>query len=623
MISTKIQKKDDDAKHTKNKGSTADEQAAMKALCKKSGRSAWYHKSRPHKPGRGVSGTKNSGGGRGRSAHKKDFSGLVEYCVEGKEKGEHVDGEGRTGHVISLNSPVAEDGQKLTAAEAREVGEWMGDTASQNMRARASAALHYVISLPPTETAKATPKFWDDVAARALEALDMKEHELLLIEHVDTDHRHAHIIINRINPISHLAKTTWEDLYALEKMTHEVEKKYGLQKVEGRLIDHNTGERYTPEKLKQNDRPKKRGPRGGVKEFERELKKKLGNEKPFSSAESWHELDQNLQKFGYELEQKGGGLMIRQTNLSDKNEKDQKQVTSIKMSQIAGKNNGKSKLEERFGEAFVGYKILKEEAKKAGISVPKLELLNQQKAQAQSDKMIENWKGYFEKPFSKHDLANVSESNLLKMLEKSSFVHKEKSAKEARKTIEGTDNFFNSRDAIEAIKSRLKYIGPIYNQKPFKSEDVKPPSPIAHIKVEDDEPFKPKPTRFTVDTPATPSGASMYQKSNDVLVPSSAEILLSPLEAESRERKDIYKIESEIKKLNLSSKQFEDFLRRQRDGLQDVLKKKKKGDTHKLKNGVFLIETMMKNRGIEVPEDPFVKPKIKPKVKKRSKYQGR
>lgn len=385
MITSKIRKSDDDSKLKKNKGSVADERAAMAALCKKTGKSAYFHKTRPKRPGRGTSGGGSKGGASasggsvplGRAAHKKSFNDLVKYCIEGKVEGAHPDGEGRTGLALALNSPVAQDGQQLNASEAREVGEWMGDTAAQNTRIRASAALHYVVALPPEETAKVSPDFWNDVAARTLDALDMKEHELLLIEHIDTDHRHAHIIVNRVHPTTNLGKTTWKDLEHLEKMTRQIEKDYGLKIVPGRLIDPETGERYTLEKIKKNDRPNKRPPRAGVNDFRKRALEKLAKSKPFSTAKSWAELDEKLAKHGYHLQQKGGGLEIVETVLSDKNERGQKQVTSLKISAIAGKNNGLKNLEARFGESFADFDELHVEAAKTGVSIEKQRLINQ------------------------------------------------------------------------------------------------------------------------------------------------------------------------------------------------------------------------------------------------------
>lgn len=334
MIIQKIKRRDDD-QHRKG-GGASDERATIAALARAKGKSFWHEKTRAHRPGKGGTNPRPPG------IHKQDFRIMCEYLIEGKGTPEnerpHPDGEGRVADAFSLNLPTAEDLQNIDATGIREAEKWMADTAALNTRIRATAVLHYVVALPAEETQKATPEFWRHLGPEILKTLDMPDHQALFVVHEDAEHPHMHVVINRVHPTTHKAKSPFQDMVALERLVRQLERKFGLRKVKGRLINPLTNEKYTAEEIKAGARPGKRKPRAAMAEVRRVAKKSLKTDKPFTHATSWPDLEQRLEKHGYSLRAEGAGLMLFDAK-----------GQAVKVSEVAGKGMGRRKLEERFG----------------------------------------------------------------------------------------------------------------------------------------------------------------------------------------------------------------------------------------------------------------------------------
>ena len=63
---------------------------------------------------------------------------------------------------------------------------------------------------------------------RLLEAVSLHHHQAVIAFHSDTDHPHAHIIINRINPQTHKAAPLKNDYKKLRLTAKDIEWHYGL-----------------------------------------------------------------------------------------------------------------------------------------------------------------------------------------------------------------------------------------------------------------------------------------------------------------------------------------------------------------------------------------------------------
>ena len=85
--------------------------------------------------------------------------------------------------------------------------------------------LHVALSLPPGE--KISKSQWALMAKDCAKALDFEQHQYVVILHKDTEHRHAHIVVNRIGFDEH----TVVNQYMMRKVNQycrSTELQYGL-----------------------------------------------------------------------------------------------------------------------------------------------------------------------------------------------------------------------------------------------------------------------------------------------------------------------------------------------------------------------------------------------------------
>lgn len=354
MIATKITRRDDDHNRV-GRGCSKDEEAALRELTRTRPNSQFKigagsrSRSRTKTKARQVNRTVEA---RTRAQHKRDFRQLTAYLVEGRESenGERAapSGEGRVEFAAAFNTNF-QDGVDLSADQVRQVAEQMGETAALNTRMRQSASLHYVISLPASDRKKATSEFWNEYTREVLNALGMTEHQALLVVHCDTDSPHMHLAINKVHPTSARVNDPSFDLVKLQALNRNFEKRYGLKVTPGRWIDPETGNAYDWEKVRAGEiilprRRRKKSP-ASMKKFAREVAEELGQTKPFSTAKSWDELENALQKHRYYLRAEGRGMVI-ENSAGDE----------CKLTQVSGKGLGREKLQQRFHMTWERYR---------------------------------------------------------------------------------------------------------------------------------------------------------------------------------------------------------------------------------------------------------------------------
>ena len=371
MITKKILHIEDDPTRRKNKGSSADENKALKALTRGGkrrgviGPSMHVSKANPQGNRRAVAARPAGVTPRARWQHKKDFRGLGDYMLEGDKQPdggrEFPNGEGRVGTAFAVNTGVADNLAELSPEQVRETAEWMGSTAALNNRIVKSAVMHYVISVPIEDANKATPEFWRSVGPRVLEALAMEEHEALFVSHIETDNPHLHIMINRVHPVKETVVDPLRDLIRLEKLNRDLEKEFKLKVEPGRHIDPHTGATYDWAAVRRGEiqvpKNRPRMTRVDAEVFAHQVKKDM-NDKPFSTAPGWAVLEERLAQYGYHLQGEGRGLKICSVDGRE-----------VKLTKIAGKGNGREKLEAKFGEKWADYLAVKTEADKLGVEV--------------------------------------------------------------------------------------------------------------------------------------------------------------------------------------------------------------------------------------------------------------
>jgi hypothetical protein len=143
--------------------------------------------------------------------------------------------------------------------------------------------------------------------------LDLTEHQVVMIAHNDTAHRHLHLMVNRVHPGTGKAWHTGNDYARLEKSVAKQARTFDLLVVPGR---HNSPEAFRDRPIHvKNGEFQMHGRTGGPKPKDRwsieEIKSRRHQLQPiFAGARSWDQLSSLLAKEGLGVSKKGQGIII-------------------------------------------------------------------------------------------------------------------------------------------------------------------------------------------------------------------------------------------------------------------------------------------------------------------------
>ena len=102
----------------------------------------------------------------------------------------------------------------------RPVPEQMDEAARLGTGRVRNPAYHYVLSWDHDRVPQS--RIWEAVE-KSLEALGCAAHQWVAAQHIDTDHTHVHVLVNRIDPITHLAWRPRFDYVALQRLCQSLE----------------------------------------------------------------------------------------------------------------------------------------------------------------------------------------------------------------------------------------------------------------------------------------------------------------------------------------------------------------------------------------------------------------
>ncbi|UTW59523.1 relaxase/mobilization nuclease domain-containing protein [Kordiimonas sp. SCSIO 12603] len=219
------------------------------------------------------------------------------------------------------------------------------DVAETIMEATASASkaskpvYHFSIDWDRSEERLLDKEKCIKTADQVLEKIGLQEHQALYFWHVDADHPHMHVVVNRVHERTGKAWDMWKSKERLERAAHETAKEMGFMQIPGK---HNELD-YAPDKERNASQTREQRldplkPWG--KEKIAEVKNEIGRD--FYEALGWEELSDRIGKSGYELRSKGQGLIIT----------DGKSYTQLSM---MGKQLRLNLLEQKFGEKCADY----------------------------------------------------------------------------------------------------------------------------------------------------------------------------------------------------------------------------------------------------------------------------
>jgi len=203
----------------------------------------------------------------------------------------------------------------------------MEETQALNTRSKSDRNYHLIVSFPVGE--KPTESVLVDIENNLVEKIGLGEHQRISIVHNDTDHFHFHVLINKINPITHNNIEPYYDQKDLMKVCEEMEIKHDLLKT-----NHKTTQKIklTESEIFRNEE--------SLTHFLKE------NISKFSNSKDWDQLHNKVNALGVMLKKRGAGLIFEDKNLK----------ISVKASSIARELSLK-KLESSLGVFEGGEKI--------------------------------------------------------------------------------------------------------------------------------------------------------------------------------------------------------------------------------------------------------------------------
>ncbi len=218
--------------------------------------------------------------------------------------------------------------------------------ATQIMRATADQSIrctkpvyHMMIAFPAGEVPDRN--MLDVIVDRHLEALDLSDHQALIVAHGDTDHYHVHVVVNRIHPETcRAARLSW-DYAKRERCRRELEREFELEEVYAPHVDYDG--RYGLEKSNEDNKERQRPlntskvvhwDQNKVEELKRHFKPQL------DVIASWEELEDRTAEIGGELHRNGQGLIVTDGH------------NYAKWSQLSPKKHRLGELEKRFRQSF-------------------------------------------------------------------------------------------------------------------------------------------------------------------------------------------------------------------------------------------------------------------------------
>lgn len=272
----------------------------------------------------------------------RGFKGIVSYLLRGTAGKERSGG--RPSERQNATSPkrsrvlfVATSG--LLTNDAEQAVRIMRATANRSRRCKAPV-YHFVISWraldrPDFATMRA-------IVDETCQDMGMADLQRVAIAHDDTRHRHVHVVVNRIHPLTGKAWNRRQDWVRLEVSLARIAEKYGYDRVPGR---HNEPARFKDAAKKAPDREYQMARRKGAPlPLMQCPAQRVTAERPrlqalLNAATTWQELHATLAAIGYRLETKGTGLVLRDA------------TTEMKLSLIS-KTARIKLLEQRFGTPF-------------------------------------------------------------------------------------------------------------------------------------------------------------------------------------------------------------------------------------------------------------------------------
>lgn len=220
------------------------------------------------------------------------FAGLLAYLLRGKRGDAPERVEWSTTRNLPFDDPAL-------------IPSLMRATAAQSRRVE-TPVYHLSISLDHGESLDR--ERFEEVVDRMLRDLGLGEHQAVIVSHNDTEHRHVHVMVNRVHPGTGRVWHNGHDYARIEKSLRQQERELGLRHVPGRHFALEGQERFVGGARTLPKGARRAAERTGRPSFT-ELAREVARP-PLRQARSWGELHRRLDALGLGLAKQGRGLVL-------------------------------------------------------------------------------------------------------------------------------------------------------------------------------------------------------------------------------------------------------------------------------------------------------------------------
>ncbi|WP_019647099.1 TraI/MobA(P) family conjugative relaxase [Novispirillum itersonii] len=222
-----------------------------------------------------------------------DFTRLGEYISAAPETGEKLD------RFWIANCGAGETLEDLPAALA-EI-----EAIRQQKPEIEDKTYHMMVSFRDSDREKLTDEVLKDIAAEFTKALGFEDHQYVAGTHINTNHFHMHLGINKVHPQTLHVKTPRRDFKTLERVARKMERKYGL------AIDRGMSDRDLTQAPGLSPAAKNHEARTWEQSFQRWMIENRDTLLPeIQKAGTWQALHEGLARHRVQIKQQGAGLVF-------------------------------------------------------------------------------------------------------------------------------------------------------------------------------------------------------------------------------------------------------------------------------------------------------------------------
>ncbi|HEU4854317.1 MAG TPA: TraI/MobA(P) family conjugative relaxase, partial [Nitrosospira sp.] len=172
-------------------------------------------------------------------------------------------------------------------------------TQAANTRSKTDKTYHLVFSFPPGE--EPPLEILHKIEDELVRSIGYAEHQRISAVHIDTDHLHVHVAINKVHPKGYQNIEPYFDKKKLMEACDRLELEYGLTRTNHGL----TGQEP---KSKMKEKQAQVEAHTGIESLQGHISREIAPK--LKEAKTWQEAHSILAKHGLQIKKRGAGLVI-------------------------------------------------------------------------------------------------------------------------------------------------------------------------------------------------------------------------------------------------------------------------------------------------------------------------